>query len=182
MSSSTRRNRRRLAVVAILFGLAATALAQSGAVPDAERSARVYMKSFMSGDIKAAADLMDPKTLERIRTSFLSELINVGDADSEKAILANLGLARSTAELSAVDAKTLFIAITESDRRRNPQVFEAMKSARIDVLGSAPSPTGGVTVHFRIITPTGSGTSSQDSAILMRQVLGDWKVVGSVAP
>jgi len=140
------------------------------------------MKAFLSGEIKAAADLMDPRTLERIRQSFLSELVNVGDADSEKAILANVGLARSTAELSTVDAKTLFIAITESDRRRNPQVSEAMKRAHVDVLGSAASPSGGVVVRFRITTPTATGTSSQDSALLMRQVLGDWKVVGNVSP
>lgn len=140
------------------------------------------MKAFLSGDTKMVADLMDPRTLERIRQSFLSELINVGDADSEKAILDNLGLARSTAELSTVDAKTLFIAITELDHRRSPQVFEAMKSAHVDVLGSGPSPTGGVIVTFRITTPTGTGTSSQDSALLMRQVLGDWKIVGNVSP
>jgi len=174
--------RRLLIVVAILFTFVATASAQSGADADAERAARVYMKAFLSGDIKTVADLMDPRTLERIRQSFLSELVNVGDADSERAILANLGLARSTAELSTVDAKTLFIAITESDRRRTPQVSEAMKRAHVDVLGSASSPSGGVVVRFRIATPTATGSSSQDSALLMRQVLGDWKVVGNVTP
>jgi hypothetical protein len=125
---------------------------------------------------------MDPRKLEQIRVSFLAELVNVTDPAEEKAILSNLGLAASTAELSNVDAKTLYIAITEADHRRNPQVLEAMKLARIEILGSAPSPAGGITVHYRIIAPSANGSSSTDSGLMMRQVLGEWKVVGNVPP
>jgi hypothetical protein len=156
-----------------------TAAAQSSAAPEAERTAKVYMIAFFGGDMKTATDLTDPRTLERIRESFLAELVKVTDPDSEKAILANLGVARTTVELSQVDAKTLYVALTDADHRSNPQVFEAMKRTRVEVLGSAPNPTGGVTVRFRIITPAGASTSSQESGLLMREVLGAWKVVGN---
>ena len=162
------------------IAMIAAAGAQSSVAPEAERVAKVYMTAFFAGDLKTAADLMDPKTLERMRESFLGELVKVSDPDTENAILANLGLAKTTAELSKVDARTLYIATTMADQRRNPQVLEAMKLTRVEVLGSEPNPAGGVTVRFRIIAPANAGTSSKESGLLMRQVLGDWKVVGNV--
>ena len=183
MRSITSRSKR-LFLVGIALAVSvpvATVVPAQYQAPDAERVARVYMKAFFAGDIKTAADLMDPRALERIRQAFLSELVNVGDADAEKAILANLG-AKTTAEVSEVDAKTLFVAITEMDRRRNPQLSDAMTRARVEVLGSGPAPAGGVVVRFRVSTPIATGTSTQDSALLMRSVMGDWKVVGNVSP
>ena len=156
----------------------AAAAAQSSVAPDAERSAKVYLNAFFSGDLKTAAELTDPRTLERIRESFLADLVQVTDPDVEKAILANLGVARTTLELSQVNAKTLYVALTESDHKRNPQVFEAMKRTRVEILGSALNPNGGITVRMRIIAPAGTSMSSQESGLSMRQVLGDWKVVG----
>jgi len=167
-------------IFAAAFWMIAAAAAQSSAAPDAEHVAKVYMTAFFAGDIKDAADLTDPRTLDRIREGFITEMLKVTDPDQEKAILANLGVAKTTADLGKVDAKALYIALTEADHRRTPQVFEAMKQTRVEVLGSAPNPAGGVTVRMRIITPTAAGTaSSQESGLLMRQVLGDWKVVGN---
>ena len=161
------------------LGALAAAAAESSVAPDAERVAKVYMTTFFAGDIKFAADLMDPRTLERMRESFLSELVKVTDPEVERAILANVGIARTTAELSQVDAKTLYIAITLADHRRIPKVVEAMKQAHVDILGSEPNPAGGVTVRLRTTTPSPTGTSSKESGLLMRQVLGEWKVVGN---
>ena len=169
------------AVGLVAFGVMAAVAAQNAA-PEAERVARVYMRAVFAGDIRTAANLTDPRTLERLRESFLAELVTVTDPETEKAVLSNLGLAASTAELSTVDAKTLYVARTEFEHRRNPQLFEAMKNAHVEVLGSAPNPTGGVTVRFRITPPAGSGTSTQEPGLLMRQVLGDWKVVGNAPP
>jgi hypothetical protein len=166
----------------VAAGMMAGASAQPSAAPEAERVARVYLRAFFSGDVKTAANLMDPRTLERIRETFLGELVNVTDPDSERAILSNLGLAATTAELGTVDAKTLYVAITESDHRRNPQVLEVMKLTRTEVLGSAPNPAGGINVRYRIIAPASTGSSSRDSGLMMRQVLGDWKVVGNGPP
>ncbi len=163
-------------------GMMAVVSAQPSAAPEAERVARVYLRSFFSGDVRSAANLMDPRKLEQIRESFLAELVNVTDPAEEKAILSNLGLAATPAELSTVDPKTLYVAITEADHRRNPQVLEAMKLARIEILGSAPNPAGGVTVRYRITAPSGAGSSSTDSGLMMRQVLGEWKVVGNAPP
>ena len=162
------------------FWMIASAAAQSSAAPDAEHVAKIYMTAFFAGDIKDAADLTDPRTLDRIREAFISDLLTVTDPDQEKAILTNLGVAKTTADLGKVDVKALYIALTEADRRRTPQVFETMKRTRVEILGSTPNPTGGVTVRLRIITPTAGGTpSSQESGLLMRQVLGGWKVVGN---
>ena len=157
----------------------AAAAAQSSAAPEAEHIAKVYMTAFFAGDIRTAADLTDPRTLDRMREGFISELLKVADPEQEKAILANLGVAKTTAELGQVDSRKLYIAMTEAEHRRAPQVFEAMKRARFEVLGSAPNPTGGVTVRLRILTPSASGTSTQESGLVMRQILGDWKVVGN---
>jgi hypothetical protein len=163
--------------VASLWTIAAPC-AESSAAPDAEHSAKIYMTAFFSGDLKMAADLTDPRTLERIRESLLAQMVEVTDPAEEKAILASLGVAQSTVELSQLDARTLYVALTERDRRRNPQVFDAMKATRVEVLGSVANPAGGVTVQLRVTSPSGAGTSSQESKLLMRQVLGDWKVVG----
>ena len=166
-------------IFAAAFWMIAAAAAQSSAAPDAEHSAKVYMTAFFAGDVKAAADLTDPRTLDRMREGYISEMLKITDPDQEKAILANLGVAKSTAELAQVDAKRLYIAITEADHRQNPQVVEAMKRTHFEVLGSVANPAGGVTVRLRIVTPTATGTSTKESGLLMRQALGDWKVVGN---
>ena len=88
----------------VAAGMMAVVSAQPSPAPDAERVARVYLRAFFGGDVKTAANLMDPRTLERIRETFLGELVNVTDPDSEKAILSNLGLAATTAVLLAVKA------------------------------------------------------------------------------
>ena len=164
------------------LGLIAAVSAQSSVAPEAERVAKVYMTAFFAGDVRTAADLTDPKTLERTRETFFAELVKVTDPDTEKNILANVGLARTTVELSKVDAKTLYIAITESEHRINPQVFETMRRSRVESLGSVPNPAGGVTVQARILAPASAGAkaSTKEFGLLMRQVLGDWKVVGNM--
>jgi ribosomal protein S11 len=153
--------------------------AQSDPPPDAERIARIYMTAFFAGDFRTAAEAMDPKTLDRIRESFLSDLIKISDPEAEKAVLANLGIAGTAADAGKVDPKTLYAAITAADRRRNPQLFEAMKRSRVEVLGSEPNPAGGVTVYLRVFAPAGSEPPTQDLKLLVRQVLGDWKVAGN---
>ena len=159
------------------FCMTSIALAQFS--QDAERYARVYMRAFFAGDVKTAADMMDPRALERIRQSFLADVIKA-DPDAEKAVLANLGVAKTMDQLGRIDAKTLYVAITEAEHRNNPRVLEAMKQSRVEVLGSAPNPSGGVIVRFRI-TAAGSG-GSRESGLVMRQVLGEWKVVGNASP
>ena len=177
-------NRRRLlALIGVCIAvpaIVAAAAAQSSVAPDAERVARVYTRAFFAGDVKTAADLTDPRTIERVRESFLSELVKVTDPDAEKAILGDLGLARTTAELSKVDGKTLYIAITERDLRKNPAALEAMKRTHVEILGSVSNPAGGVTVLVRTSAPMKDGVASKESGLLMRRVLGDWKVVSNV--
>jgi hypothetical protein len=62
---------------------------------------------------------MDPRTLERIRESFLADLLKA-DPESEKVILANFGAGATTATLSQMDARSLYVAVTEAEHRRNP--------------------------------------------------------------
>ncbi len=157
-----------------------TTVAQAQA-PDAERIAKIYLAAFFAGDVKGAANLTDPRTLERIRESFLADLLKA-DPESEKVILANFGAGATTATLSQMDARSLYVAVTEAEHRRNPVVVEAMKQTRFKVLGSAPSPSGGVTVRFRVTAPGDGGADSKDSGLMMRQVQGEWKVVGNVPP
>src|SRR4030095_1482590 len=164
-----------LMLVALCIGSSwVTTLAQAQR-SDAERTAQVYMTAFFSGDVKTAADLTDTRTLERIRESFLADLLRA-DPESEKAILASFGAEVTTAALSQMDAKSLYIALTEADHRKNPQVFEAMKRTQIEFLGSAPNPSGGIIVRFRIKTV--GGPASRESGLILRQVQGEWKVVG----
>jgi len=167
-----------LLVAVCIASLWMSAIASAQYSPDAERYARVYMRAFFSGDVKTAADMMDPRALERLRESFLTDLLKA-DPESEKAVLANLGVAKTMDELGRIDAKSLYVAITEAEHRNNPQVLQAMKEARVEVQGSAPNPGGGVLVRFKIIAP---GGSSRESGLVMKQVLGDWKVVGNASP
>jgi hypothetical protein len=168
-----------VAVCVASLWMTANALAQPN--PEAERYAKIYMRAFFSGDVKTAADLTDPRTLERIRETFLADLIKV-DPDSEQAVLANLGVAKTMADLVRIDAKSMYVAITEAEHRNNPQALEIMKQSRVEVLGSAPNPSGGVIVLFRITAPGAGGASSKESGLVMRQVLGEWKVVGNARP
>lgn len=157
-----------------------TALAQDQWA-DAERVAKIYMTAFLAGDIKTAANLTDPKTLDRMREAFLGELLRA-DPDSEKAILANFGPAATTAGLSHLDAKALYVAVTEAEQRKNPAVLETMKQMRFKVIATTPNPGGGVNVRFRVTNPASGTAAGEDSALLMKQVEGDWKVVGRAPP
>jgi hypothetical protein len=168
-------------LVAVCFSSCCLTISAQTPAADAERVAKIYMTAFFAGDIKTAADLTDSRTLERIRETFLTDLLKA-DPETEKAILANFGAGATTATLGQMDARSLYVALTEADHRRNPNVFEAMKQARFKVLGSAPNPSGGVTVSFRITTPADGSTASKESGLMMRQVQGEWKVVGNVPP
>jgi hypothetical protein len=168
-----------LSFVAVCLGSWWVATLAQAQAPDAERTAKIYLSAFFSGDVKAAANLTDPRTLERIRESFLADLLKA-DPQAEKAILANFGAGATTAKLSQMDTRSLYVAVTEAEHRRNPAVVEAMKQTRFKVLGSAPNPSGGVTVRFTITTPGDGKTTPKDSGLMMRQVQGEWKVVGHV--
>jgi hypothetical protein len=157
-----------------------TTFAQAQA-PDVERTAKIYLAAFFAGDVKGAANLTDPRTLERLRESFLADLLKA-DPESEKAILANFGAGATTAKLSQMDARSLYVAVTEAEHRRNPALVATMKQTRFKVLGSAPNPSGGVTVRFMITAPGDGKTDSKESGLMMRQVQGEWKVVGNVPP
>lgn len=170
-----------LSLVALCIGWCCVTALTHAQTPEAERAAQVYMTAFFAGDVKTAADLTDTRTLERIRESFLTELLKA-DPESEKAILANFGTGATTAKLAQMDTKSLYVALTEADHRKNPRVFEAMKRAHIEVLGSAPNPSGGVTVRFRITTHVNGFPTSKESGLMMKQVLGKWKVVGNTPP
>ena len=137
------------------------------------------MTAFFSGDVRTAADLTDERTLERIRETFLNELLKA-DPESEKAILANFGTGATTAKLAQLDAKTLYVVLTLADHRKNPKVFEAMRQAQIEILGSAPNASGGVTVRFRITTRAAPFPTSRESGLMLKQIQGKWKVVGNV--
>jgi len=170
-----------LSLVAVCVGSWwVTNFAQAQA-PEAERTAKIYLAAFFAGDVKGAANLTDPRTLERIRESFLADLLKA-DPESEKAILANFGAGATTATLSQMDARSLYVAVTEAEHRRNPALVEAMRQTRFKVLGSAPNPSGGVIVRFTITSPGDGKTTSKDSGLMMRQVQGEWKVVGNVPP
>ena len=168
-------------LVAVCFGSCGLTISAQTSASDAERTAKIYLSAFFSGDVKAAANLTDPRTLERIRESFLADLLKA-DPESEKAILANFGAGATTAKLSQMDTRSLYVAVKEAEHRRNPAVVEAMKQTRFKVLGSAPNPSGGVIVRFTVTTPGDGKTTSKESGLMMRQVQGEWKVVGNVPP
>ena len=168
-------------LVAVCFGSCFLTISAQTPASDAERVAKIYMTAFFAGDMKTAAELTDTRTLERIRETFLAELLKA-DPDSEKAILANFGRGATTAKLSQMDAKSLYVALTEADHRKNPKVFQAMKRTQVEVLASAPNPSGGVTVRFRITTPAAGIPTSTESGLMMKQVRGEWKIVGNAPP
>jgi len=170
---------RLLSLVALCIGSWWVTTVANAETSDAERTAQVYMTAFFSGDVRTAADLTDTRTLERIRESFLNELLKA-DPESEKAILATFGPGVTTAKLAQMDVKSLYIALTLADHRKNPKVFEAMRRTHIEILGSAPSASGGVTVRFRITTPPAPFPTSRESGLILKQVEGKWKVVGNV--
>ena len=155
------------------------ALAQVKAPADAELAARNYMSAFLTGDVQAAANLMDTDALAKLREVFMAELAKVEGTEKEKGFLAYQGIARPTGDIKAMTPFALYVMIVESNHRLNREAFEAMKATKVEVIGSALTPGGAATVRLRLTKPSGTGASSEETALSMRLVPSGWKVVSS---
>jgi hypothetical protein len=156
------------------------ALPQGSEASQVEEVAREYMTAFFHGDLKTAASLTHPDTLNHVRNSFIQELRTATNASGNPVTPADYGLTLSTRELGELDAEALYVVVLEADRRRDPAFSEAMRRATVEVSGSRTTPDGAVVVTLRVRTPTpDGGTSNQEPRLLLRRSNSVWKVVGN---
>jgi hypothetical protein len=173
---------RMLQVTLLLFGVLCVAgrtIAQVVAVPDAERAAKIYMTAFFHGDLQTAASLTHPETLDSIRSSLLGDLAKTNDKTGKPVTPADFGLELSLDEIHKLSAEAIYVAMLEADHKRDPAMFEAMKQTQVEVLSSQITPDGKAIVRLKIITPTRTSTSSQDSGLMLRLSNSQWKVLGN---
>jgi len=137
----------------------------------AEEAARDYMAAFLTGDIAVAAALTHPDTLERMRALILGEL----DGPMTPA---DFGLSLSLDEIRELSAEAFYVAFVEADRGSSPDAAEAMRAARVEVIGSREASNGAVAVQLRMLTPNGlGGFAAQEAEFFLRSTGEAWKVV-----
>ena len=154
--------------------------AQQTTTASAEETAKEYMTAFFHGDLRTAASLTHPSTLDAIKTSFLKELKVATNEAGEPVTPADYGLTYSLAELRELRAEVLYVAVLEADRKRDPAFAEAMRDAKVEVAGSRNSADGMTIVQLRILTPGGNGELvSQEAGLMLRTSGMQWRVVGN---
>jgi hypothetical protein len=106
-----------------LFSLVCTmavAAAHAGSrVPEAEKVAERYMTAFFHSDLKTAASLAHPQTLQDIKTAFTRERAAASAAGKEAEFMAKSGIAAST-DLDALDLVDFYVTVVGSSRHSTP--------------------------------------------------------------
>ena len=162
-----------------LVGTIAVAAAQADArIPDAEKAAEQYMSAFFHGDLKTAASLAHPQTLEDIKTAFTRERAAASAAGTEAEFLAKSGIAAST-DLDALDLVDFYVTVVSGSRHSTSEAVAAMKTTVVAVKGSERTEGGAAVVTLAITTPAAGGTRTIESRQLLRMIDGQWKVVGN---
>lgn len=137
----------------------------------AEKAARDYMTALFTGNIAVAAALTHPDTLQRIQALILGEL-------EGPLTPADFGLSLSLDQIRELSPEALYVALVEADQGASPDVAEAMRDARVEVLGSRAASNGVVAVRLRMLTPNGlGGFFSQEAEFFLRSAGEAWKVV-----
>lgn len=144
-----------------------------------EKIAASYMTAFFQGDISIAANLTHPDTLNELQRSFLAELDRAKQADQERAFLSQMAVNESGQKLREMTALELYITLVGSDHKRDPKAFEEMKKTKVEVINSKMQNANEAIVYLKIMTPTQSGTKTQNSGLLLSRSGTEWKVKGN---
>ena len=147
-------------------------------IPDAEKAAEQYMTAFFHSDLKTAASLAHPQTLQDIKTAFTRERAAASAAGKEAEFLAKAGIAAST-DLDALGLVDFYVTVVGSSRHSTPEAAAAMKTTVVAAKGSERSEDGAAVVTLAITTPAAGGTRTIESRQLLRMVDDEWKVVGN---
>jgi hypothetical protein len=91
---------------------------------------------------------------------------------------ADFGLSLSLDEIRELSAEAFYVTFVEADRGSSPNAAEAMRDARVEVIGSREAPGDTVAVQLRMLTPNGfGGFVAQEAEFFLRGTGEDWKVV-----
>ena len=163
-------------ILSVLSGL--TAEERDTRVTEAETVAQQYLTAFFHSDLRTAASLTHPETLQQLKSTFGQERAAAVAAGKEAEFLAQFGMAAST-DLDALNPTDLYVAVAGGLRRSQPEVVAAMKAALITVKDSKRTGDEGAVVTLVITAPAATGTQTQDARLSLALVGGQWRVTGN---
>ena len=137
------------------------------------------MTAFFHGDLKTAASLTHPDTLNTLRESVLRELTQQDSQAKPEMTPSDLGLNLSVDELGRLSPEAFYVAIIEANHRRDPAALAAMKQARVDVQSCKLTSDDAAIVTLTIASPSGSSTATQESRVALRRSSSRWMVGGN---
>ncbi len=147
-------------------------------LPDAEKAAEEYVTAFFHSDLRRAALLTHPDTLQQIKSAFTREWESAQASGKEAEFLAKSGIDAAT-NLRSLGLLDLYVTVIQGSRRSAPDAAAAMKATTVAVTGSERVDAERAAVTLSITTPAGEATRTQDSKLLLARVDDGWKVVGN---
>jgi hypothetical protein len=145
---------------------------------DAERAAEQYMTAFFHSDLRTAASLTHPETLQQIKSAFTQAWEEAKASGKEAEFLGKSGIEPST-DLRALDLIDFYVTVVGGSRRSAADATTAMKATAVAVSGSELAEAERVAVTLAITTPAGGASRTQESKLLLARVNGQWKVLGN---
>ncbi len=158
----------------VLSGFAAEEVGTRAA--EAEAVAPRYLTAFFHSDLRTAASLTHPETLQQLKSAFGQERAAAAAGGKEAEFLAQYGM--EPRPISILPTST-WLRLAASAGRSHVEVA-AMKAMTITVKDSKRTNGERVAVTLVITAPAATGTQTQDAGLSLALVDGLWKVIGNV--
>ena len=117
---------------------------------EAEKVVDEYIQAMTHGNLQACASLMHPKALEGLQNLLLPILEMAEEADAQATFLTLFSGVESAEELAALSKEDFFVSFLKGSLFSQPEIFEAMKTMQVTIIGTAPEGDQVVHVLYRL--------------------------------
>ncbi len=117
---------------------------------EAEKVVDEYIAAMIRGDLQACAALMHPKALETLQELLLPILDMAKDAGAQDTFLTLFSGVDSTETLASLSKEDFFVSFLKGSLFSQPEIFDAMKTMQVTIIGAAPEGDQVVHVIYRL--------------------------------
>jgi hypothetical protein len=144
---------------------------------EAEKVVDEYIKAMTHGNLQACASLMHPKALEGLQNLLLPILEMAEEADAQATFLTLFSGVESAEELAALSKEDFFVSFLKGSLFSQPEIFEAMKTMQVTIIGTAPEGDQVVHVLYRLKMNMMGATIEELETISLERSDDTWRLL-----
>jgi hypothetical protein len=117
---------------------------------EAEKVVDEYITAMTHGDLQACAALMHPRALEGLQTLLMPILDMTKETAEQETFLTLFAGVDSVEKLATLSGEEFFVSFLKGSLFSQPDIFEAMKTMQVTIIGTAPEGDKVVHVLYRL--------------------------------